>query len=80
MVLLFINQVLYQNYIKFTQPGMWIRIDSIWIQVNKIPKLISKHLIKVKKKKNQVLEISSHQENVGDDDVLRFRLENYNLL
>ena len=61
---------------------IWIRIQSGSRSIKS--SLISKHLLKVKKKsifksKPKTLEISSHEENVGDV-VLRFRLEKYKFL
>ena len=56
------------------------KFDEFGSRSIKTSKLISKHRLKVKKKllifksEPYTLEISSHQENVGDD-VLRFRLE-----
>ena len=60
-------------------------LDPVRILVNKITDLISKNLFKVKKllifksEPKPYIEISFHQENVGDD-VPRFRLEKYYFL
>ena len=60
-------------------------LDPVRILVNKNTELILKNLFKVKKKKKiksepkPYIEISFHQENVGDD-VLKFSFEKYNFL